>query len=308
MDLLAISDFNLVAAHGGVGRASRATGRPKASLSRRIAELEGALGVRLFERGRRSLRLTDEGRSLHERTQPLLMEVAHAAEDIASGTTRPRGPLRVSAPSLFAHLAMGSIAAGFAAAYPDVRLEVIVEDRVVDLIEEGYDVAIRVNPQADTTLVGRRFLRDELLLVAAPSVARPGPSTTRKVRRVRAVALASAPTAGEWTVAQGSRTATFLPDFVLKLGTLTMVRDAVAAGAGAALLPRSLVSRDLASGALKSWGKASKADTEIWVLHSSRRLVSSKVSAFVGYLAEQFPKGSPDELGARPDSGFGRAI
>lgn len=72
MDLSAISDFNLVAAHGGVGRASRATGRPKASLSRRIAELEEALGVRLFERGRRSLRLTEEGRSLHERTAPLL--------------------------------------------------------------------------------------------------------------------------------------------------------------------------------------------------------------------------------------------
>jgi DNA-binding transcriptional LysR family regulator len=299
MNLSAISDFNLVAAHGGVGRASRATGRPKASLSRRIAELEEALGVRLFERGRRSLRLTEEGRSLHERTQPLLMEVAHAAEDIASGTAQPRGPLRVSAPSLFAHLAMGTLAAGFAATYPEVQLEVTVEDRPVDLIEEGHDVVIRVNPQPDTTLVGRRFLRDELLLVAAPSVAMPSPSTSKRVRHVRAVALASAPAAGEWTVVHGSRTATFLPNLVLKLGTLIMVRDAVVAGTGAALLPRSLVSRDLASGALKSWGKANKADTEIWVLHSSRRLVSSKVTAFVGYLVGQFPRGSPDELGVR---------
>jgi DNA-binding transcriptional LysR family regulator len=299
MDLLAISDFNLVAAHGGVGRASRATGRPKASLSRRIAELEEALGVRLFERGSRSLRLTEAGRSLHERTAPLLMEVAHAAEDIASGTAQPRGPLRVSAPSLFAHLAMGPLAAGFVATYPEVQLEVTVEDRPVDLIEEGYDVAIRVNPQPDTTLVGRRLLRDELLLVAAPSVAMPSPSTSKRVRHVRAVALASAPAAGEWTVARGSRTVAFLPNLVLKLGTLTMVRDAVVAGTGAALLPRSLISRDLASGALKSWGKTSKADTEIWVLHSSRRLVSSKVTAFVGYLVGQFPRGSPDELGVR---------
>src|SRR5262249_47389759 len=158
---------------------------------------------------------------------------------------RPRGRLRVSAPSLFAHVAMGSISAGFAAAYPDVQLEVTVEDRLVDLVEEGNDVAIRVNPQPDTTLVGRRFLRDEQLLVAAPSVAMPAPSTTEKVG-VRAVALASAPATSEWTVAQGSRTITFLPNLVLKLGTLTMVRDAVVAGAGAALLPRSLVSRDLA--------------------------------------------------------------
>jgi DNA-binding transcriptional LysR family regulator len=146
MDLLAIADFNLVAAHGGVGRASRASGRPKATLSRRVAELEESLGVRLFERGRRNLRLTEEGRALHERTTSLLTEIAHVTEDIGSRTKRPRGRLRVSAPSLFSDLAMGRIAAGFASAYPDVRLEVIAEDRLVDLIEEGYDLAIRVNP------------------------------------------------------------------------------------------------------------------------------------------------------------------
>ncbi|MBN9535090.1 MAG: LysR family transcriptional regulator, partial [Alphaproteobacteria bacterium] len=122
MDLLAIADFNLVAAHGGIGRASRASGRPKATLSRRVAELEESLSVRLFERGGRALRLTEEGRALHERTTALLTEVAQTAEDIGAGTRRPRGRLRVSAPSLFSQLAMGRIAAGFAAAHPDVRL------------------------------------------------------------------------------------------------------------------------------------------------------------------------------------------
>lgn len=297
MDLLAIADFNLVAAHGGVGRASRASGRPKATLSRRVAELEESLGVRLFERGARNLRLTEEGRALHERTTVLLTEVAHVAEDIGSGTERPRGRLRVSAPSLFSHLAMGRIAAGFAAAHPDVRLEVTVEDRPVDLIEEGYDLVIRVNPSPNEVLVGKRFLRDELLLVAAPSFAPPTKADKGPVL-VRAVVLTTAREDEDWRIVDHSGGLTLKPEPGLRLGTLTIVRDAVVAGAGAALLPRSLVTDDLATGRLVAWGKASKKDTEIWVLYSSRRLLSRKVSAFVNYLCTIFPTGSPDELGA----------
>ena len=85
MDLLALADFNLVARHGGFGRAARATGRPKATLSRRVAELEASLDLRLFERGGRILRLTQEGRALSERTSALLSELDEAAAAIASG-------------------------------------------------------------------------------------------------------------------------------------------------------------------------------------------------------------------------------
>jgi DNA-binding transcriptional LysR family regulator len=307
MDLLTIADFNLVAAHGGVGRASRATGRAKATLSRRVVELEQSLGVRLFERGRRNLRLTEEGRALHERTTGLLTEIAHATEDIGSRTKRPRGRLRVSAPSLFSELAMGRIAAGFASAYPDVRLEVSVEDRPVDLIEEGYDLVIRVNPHPNEQLVGKCFLRDELLLVASPGFAQP--RTSKGAKPVRAVVLTSAPEGDEWTILDRRRGLTFTPDVVLRLGTLTMIRDAVAAGAGAALLPHSLVADDLAQGRLISWGKAqgrlffwgkAPKESEIWVLYSSRRLLSSKIAAFVAYLDEVFPKGSPEEVAVSP--------
>jgi DNA-binding transcriptional LysR family regulator len=101
MDLLALADFNLVARHGGFGRAARATGRPKATLSRRVAELEADLGLRLFERGARVLKLTQEGRALHERTGALLAEIDETAAALASGGDRPRGRLRISAPLLF---------------------------------------------------------------------------------------------------------------------------------------------------------------------------------------------------------------
>ncbi len=100
MDLQALTDFNLVAAHGGFGRASRASGRAKATLSRRVAELEQSLGVRLIERGSQSLRLTDEGRALHERTSGPLSDIAEAGEAVVLGASTPRGRLRVSAPVL----------------------------------------------------------------------------------------------------------------------------------------------------------------------------------------------------------------
>src|SRR5690606_22447017 len=97
MDLLALADFNLVARHGGFGRAARAAARPKATLSRRVADLEASLGVRLFERGSHTLKLTQEGRALFERTEALLTEIGEAAAAIASGAEQPRGRLRISA-------------------------------------------------------------------------------------------------------------------------------------------------------------------------------------------------------------------
>ena len=96
MDLLALADFTLVARHGGFGRAARASGRPKATLSRRVAELEASLDLRLFERGARTLKLTEEGRALFERTGQLLTELEETTTAIASGGHSPRGRLRIS--------------------------------------------------------------------------------------------------------------------------------------------------------------------------------------------------------------------
>jgi DNA-binding transcriptional LysR family regulator len=134
MDLLAIKDFNLVARHGGFGKAARATGRPKATLSRRVAELEESLGVRLFERGSRNLRLTEEGLALFERTGQLLTELEEATVTIASGGKIPRGRLRISVPLLFAQTAMGKLAAEFVLDYPGIQLEVMTDDREVEMI------------------------------------------------------------------------------------------------------------------------------------------------------------------------------
>lgn len=293
MDLLALVDFNLVARHGGVGRAARATGRPKATLSRRVVELEASLGLRLFERGARNLKLTEEGQALYERTASLLNEIDETAAEIAVGGGKPRGRLRISAPVLFSQAAMGKLAAGFALKYPEIRLEVTTEDRPVDMVEEGFDLVIRVNPDADENLVGRIFLRDRLVVVASPGLTRPSGDAP-----VPAVMNGASSQMVQWKVLTPAGTSSIEARPVLCLSSFFMVRDAVRLGVGAARLPMTLVSHDLAAGTLVSWGEIDGPEVALWALYPSRRLLSPRVSVFLNYLKEAFPTGAPEELAA----------
>jgi DNA-binding transcriptional LysR family regulator len=291
MRLTALSDFNLVATHGGFARASRVSRIPKATLSRRVSELELSLGTRLIERGSHSLRLTDEGRALHERTSGPLAEIAEAGEAVALGASIPRGRLRVSAPVVLAHVAFGRIGARFALAYPEVQLEIVADDRKVDPVEDGFDLVIRIDPLPDERLVGRRFLSDERILVAHPSFPKPEvPSQPAGERTVAAIVLSTSTTPLTWRVrsAQGDET-TFAAQPVLRLSSLLMVREAALVGAGAALLPKLLVEEDIAAGRLAYWGTQAGPAVEIWALQSSRRLVGAKVRAFMEVVEKAFP-------------------
>ncbi|MDH5821678.1 LysR substrate-binding domain-containing protein [Luteimonas sp. RD2P54] len=293
MDLLALADFNLVARHGGFGRAARAAERPKATLSRRVADLEAGLGVRLFERGSHALRLTQEGRALFERTESLLTELGEATTAIASGGQTPRGKLRISAPLLFSQIALGKLSAEFALRYPEVRLEITTEDRAVDMVEEGYDLVIRVNPDPNEHLIGRIVLHDRLVAVAGPALQRPVDDAEPVAAVVRASSTQSA-----WALATREGDLQVRIEPILRLASLIMMRDAVRTGIGAAVLPLSLVAGDLRSGALAHWGDVKGRPIEIWALYPSRRLLSTRVSAFLEFLKEAFPLGVPEELSA----------
>jgi DNA-binding transcriptional LysR family regulator len=291
MDLPALADFTLVARHGGFGRAARATGRSKATLSRRVAELESSLELRLFERGTRVLKLTQEGKALYERTGTLLSELDETVAAIASGGDRPRGRLRISTPLLFGQIAMGKLAAEFALQYPEVRLEITTEDRAVDMVEEGYDLVIRVNPEPDETLIGRHFLRDRLVVVASPNLKRPADNLP-----VPAVVRGFRDQSTTWDLRTAGGKSRVTVDPILRMSSMIMLRDAVRVGAGAGRLPISLVSHDLASGELVSWGDVDAPNIALWALYPSRRLLSARVSAFLEHLKKAFPTGAPDEL------------
>lgn len=288
MDLNALGDFQLVATHGGFGKASRASGRSKATLSRRVTDLEEALGIRLIERGTQRLELTEAGHLLLRRTEGPMHEVAEAVSAARDSLATPRGRLRVAAPLLFSQVALGRIAAQFLASYPEVQIEAVAEDRLVNLVDEHFDVSIRINPPSDSTLVGRCFAKDRLVLAAAPSIQMPK-GRKDKPFRVPAVVTPSYRDGDVWSVNNDQ----FIiePQPVLRLSSLLMVRDAITAGAGAAMLPQSIIGNLLEKGALVSWGISGK-EVELWVLHTSRRLQSPKVRAFVEFMCAQYPNGS----------------
>ena len=241
------------------------------------------MGVRLIERSARGLKLTEAGALLMARAEGPLAEVAEAMAAAKEGVSTPRGRLRVAAPVLFSQLAMGRIGAEFCAAYPDVTIEVVAEDRVVDLVEEQFDVAIRINPSPDSDLVGRCFAKDRLVVVAAPGLPMPAPGAIRSVPGI--VVSSFEPT--QWTLDGGHLVLEPIPR--LRFSSFLMIRDAAIAGGGAALIPQSMAWNQLASGELVQWGTVSGKEAELWVLHTSRRLAAPKVRAFVDFMCARYP-------------------
>jgi DNA-binding transcriptional LysR family regulator len=286
MDLNAVTDFNSVVKYGGFGAASRATATSKASLSRRVGELERSLGVRLIERGVRPLRLTEEGAALHARTKDQVAAIADAVHDIRAGLQTPSGRLRVSAPVLFSNVSLGPVAAAFLAAYPDILLEVSTADDFVDLRNGDVDIVIRANPRPDDDLVGRCFLRNALVLAAPPDLARP----TQDQPEFPAIMRTGMMDGDTWLVvdAQDGATHAYRPQAVLRLSSPLSIRDAILAGAGAAMVPQAIVAADITAGRVVQWGASAQPPVEVWVLHLSRRLVSTKVRAFVDFICDYF--------------------
>lgn len=290
MDLSALADFHRVAAAGSLGKASRTSDRPKATLSRHVRDLEESLGVRLVERGSRAMQLTAEGQALFDRTRGLLLDIEDAGRNLSAAGDRLRGWLRVSTPVMFADVWGGRLTAEFVARYPDVQVDLVASDRYVDLIEEGFDVAVRVNPDPASGLVGRCFARDTTLVVASPSISMPVWRGSRKPPVVPAVAAARATAGTElWDFRANGRERRIAPDYRARLSTLTAARTAVLAGIGVARLPRSLTRADIMEGRMRAWGEYVARPVELWALHTARRLASPRVSAFVAFLTESFP-------------------
>ncbi len=191
---------------------------------------------------------------------------------------------------------MGRLAAAFALKYPEVRLEVTTEDRTVDMIEEGYDLVIQVNPDPDETLVGRILMRDRLMVTAGPNLSRPNGDLA-----VPTVVRGTGDLSSAWDVKTAGKNLRITTNPVLRLSSLVMVRDAVRAGVGAAHLPASLVSHDLAAAKFVHWGEVGGPEIVLWALYPSRRLLSARVSAFLDFLKEAFPSGALEELASFMD-------
>ena len=290
-DLASMVLFAQVVQRRSFTAAAREVGLAKSAVSKRITALEERLGVRLLTRTTRSLTLTEEGLRYYEHCAALLA-AADAAEDaVAGASTAPRGPLRVSAPVTLAQMHLADAIAAFLLRYPEIEIDLAVEDRVVDVVEGGFDVAVRVTRLADSSLVARRLATDRLVVCGAPAYldARGRPATPADLIGHACLHYALVPRAAEWRF-RGARGAYSVPvrgNFTASNGTV-LVRAAVA-GLGLAVAPRFMVAAEVAAGRLELVLEGfRRAEIGIHAVFPSRKQLPARTKLFVDHLVRWF--------------------
>ncbi|MDO8285674.1 MAG: LysR family transcriptional regulator [Rhodoferax sp.] len=291
-DLNDLVYFAEVVDRGGFAAAGRALGLPKSRLSRRVAELETRLGVRLLQRTTRKLSLTAVGEQYH-RHCVAMREDAQAAQDaVAQAQTEPRGTIRVACPVTLAQTTLGPILPHFLARYPQVRIDMRVSNRVVDLVEEGFDVALRVRPTLDDSgsLVVKNFGPSRTLLLASPAqLARQGrPATVADLGRLDTVNMSTIGDSVTWQLTgPDGATHAFVHQPRYVADDLVTLKFAVVAGTGICVLPDYMCVEELRDGRLVSAlpGWAPKPGIFHAVFPSRRGLLPA-VRRFLDFLGE----------------------
>src|SRR5437868_4641316 len=167
-----MSVFSRVVATGSLSSAARELGLSAAMISRRLSALEARLGVRLLNRTTRSLRLTDEGASYFDTCSRLLAEIDEAEAAVAAGSVEPRGALKVAIPASFGNRHIAPLVPRFAERYPKVQLALSLSDRTINVIEEGFDLAIRIAHLEDSSLAARKLAPNRRVVCASPEYLR----------------------------------------------------------------------------------------------------------------------------------------
>jgi DNA-binding transcriptional LysR family regulator len=279
--------FAAVAEQGSFTAAARHLGVSTSAVSKYVIALEGRLGVRLLNRTTRRLSLTEAGRDFLEWCARIAADVSEAEHSVASLQAEPRGVLRVNAPMSFGQLHLGPVVSDFLARYPDVQIDMTMTDRRIDIVEEGYDVAIRIGAMPDSSLVARTLAPSRRILCGAPSYfTRHGvPRTPEDLAGHNCLGHVPLRGAEEWRFRgpQGDISVRATGTFNVNNGD--MLRHAALAGTGLALLPTFIVGPDLADGSLRAvLGDYESPPDPISALYAAGRPVAAKVRSFIDHM------------------------
>ena len=289
MDLNDIVVFTKVVETKSFTGAAEQLGLPKSTVSRKLAQLEERLGVRLVQRTTRKLALTDIGEAYYERASRIVADLAAAEQVVMDMQATPRGRLRLTAPIDLSSLYLGTIVAAFNVAHPEVYVELDGTDRVVDLIEEGFDLGIRLGPLPESTLIARKLGSFQPLLVAAPSylAKRPAPTTIEELEDHDKVLFMPSTRAQTWTLVNGDQTYELGRPAKFSSNNIMAVRDVVVAGGGIAALTEFMVACDLHEGRLvrilPDWSGQS---ADINAVYPARQNLPPRLSLFLDHLAK----------------------
>jgi DNA-binding transcriptional LysR family regulator len=283
--------FSRVVAAGSLSAAARELGLSPAVISRRLAALEARLGVRLINRTTRSLHLTDEGANYYDTCARLLSEIEEADAAVSAGRVEPQGPLKVALPASFGHRHIAPLIPQFASRYPKVQLALSLSDRSVNLVDEGFDLAIRIADLADSSLAARKLAPNRRVVCASPEYLRRHglPRTPQDLLGHNCLNTNDFAMNWEYKDPRGE------PGSVRVSGRYAcdnweVLREWALAGLGVALKSTWDVRLHLEDGSLVSLcpGYTFDTDVAIYAVYPHRRFLPAKTRAFIEFLADSF--------------------
>lgn len=293
--LLCMQAFVRVVEHGAFARAADDMGISRASITQAVGELEKRLGVRLLHRTTRRLSLTDEGRCYYEDCVRVLDQIAEADDRLSGARLAPRGQLRVSVPQSFSEKILLPALKAFMQRYPDLQVELIITDRVLNLIEEGIDCAMRgAELSPDSGLVARKLTDAYWLTCASPEYLEENgtPETIADLAHHECVRFIS-PSTGrgrDWMFRVNGRTETFVPYGRLRLTSLEGAVDAALAGFGIVQAPDAVAYQMIVDGHLRPVLTDYIAPApSLSLVYPGNRYVTAKVRAFHEFFAGFLP-------------------
>lgn len=295
MDLNDIVVFTKVVETKSFTGAAEALGLPKSTVSRKLAQLEERLGVRLVQRTTRKLALTEIGEAYYERCSRIVADIAAAEQLVTDMQSTPRGRLRITAPLDFSTRFLGEIVAEFLAQHPEINVELEGTDRVVDLIEESFDLAVRFGPMPESTLIARRLCSLHLVLCASPAYLerRGTPAQIDELDEHDHVLFTPASRNQTWTLVGpsanggGEQSYDFGRPARLASNNYGAVVDVARAGIGIALISEFMVTEELTSGALvRVLPEWQSRPTDVHAVYPARQNVPPRLTLFLEHLAK----------------------
>ncbi len=290
--MTAISELDIfarVARTGNMSAAGREMGLSPAVISKRISLLEERLGARLFQRTTRQLTLTETGEGYFKRVVDILSLVEEAEDFVSRRNTKPRGLLKVTAPTSFTRLHIAPYLPEFCNRFPDIELDFHLTDNFVDIIREGFDLAIRIGELQDSSLVARKLAPDNRVICAAPAYLEKQ-GMPKSIADLDAHVCLSAGAQDAWRLEgpEGQRQVRVKGN--IRSNSAELLREALLSGLGLGLRGTWEVSREIAEGTLvpvmpQYRGSSSGA---IWAVYPSREFMPAKVNVFIEFLAELY--------------------
>ncbi len=283
--------FAQIVEMGGLSTASRQLGLPKSTLSRRLSKLEDDFGARLLIRRGRTFELTDSGHLLYKEARDMTQLITDAKERLAQSTQREDGTVLMTIPKAPAGEFMGAWLSAFIQQHPHIRIELNVNDHMVNLFEKGYDLALRVGPLADSTLLARKLGQSERILVASNDYIKQHgqPKSLTELSQHHCIGFSEQQNGKElWQLTSGNKSdrIKFIP--VLRSNDMTTTLRTAQAGAGIALIPAFVCRQSIQAGSLQQiLSQWHGPIAEFYLVYPEKELMPKRVRLLIDFLIKR---------------------